>query len=756
MAPASSESSDLRAMRRAEYRLLECSHRYCAGTGTAGGASEDASSASGPPTAAILVPLDTPIPRSVLPHSSSTAVTGADAAGTTTSTTTSIIGVDLGLSRARTLRRMGSSLLAGMNCAAPDLAGGCYWDGVGDDEEEEDDLTNLDVGHSGSADSLLDRDDSDDGGDNNDGDNDGQDSRCSSRPGSRPSSRQSQSRPQSQSRAAPTRPSDEVLHVHAIRVTSSPASSLASPQQEHEQQEPEEDQEQQQQEQQNLVAADTATDTSTATADDNDGRPPPSPQSQQPQTPTSEQQSPPQPPLVLLHGYANGALYFYRNLHGLSDHFDTVYAVDMMGWGLSSRPPFPAASDATGKDGQNEKGEDSPNEEDQSVRLAEDFFVESLEAWRAAQNIESMILGGHSLGGYISVAYTERYPHRVSKLLLLSPVGVAGDPNVCGGGGNESTGTGSGTGTAASSPNSSTQPSFKEKAPIPMPPTSSSAKPPAPTASVPIVAQVAKRVAQSFFDSGWTPGAVIRTITKSQGLMGVESYVDKRMPGVTCPEERSALIDYLYYNAVLPPSGECCLNRLLLPGAYAVRPLCDRIPRLRVSEVVLLYGEKDWMDPAAGMAVERHCRSCRAAGHLDVPDVSVRAVRNSGHLLMIENWEGFNAAVVVACGGVLDPAVARLHRPASFIDKDKTAALRRWGYPYGGVGGSSKGPFLAATGSETTEESWESSLQQEGIELDLTGKYIVEEEEDFVEYGKEATFTEKCTGVSIRKPTIAR
>ena len=221
--------------------------------------------------------------------------------------------------------------------------------------------------------------------------------------------------------------------------------------------------------------------------------------------------------------------------------------------------------------------------------------------------------------------------------------------------------------------------------------------------------------------------------------MAVESYVDKRLPGVKCPQERTALIEYLYNNAVLPPSGEECLNRLLLPGAYAVYPLCDRVPHLKVSEVVFLYGEKDWMDPTAGMDVERYCRQQRAEGNLDVPNVSVRAVRNSGHLLMIENWEGFNAAVIWACGGVLDPNVARMHRPASFMDN------RRKNNPYS--------RFLAAAGSETTEESYGS---QEGVELDLTGQYIIEEEEDYIEYGKEATFTEKCTGVSIRKPNFAR
>lgn len=51
-----------------------------------------------------------------------------------------------------------------------------------------------------------------------------------------------------------------------------------------------------------------------------------------------------QAPLVLLHGYCNGSLYFYRNFMGLSHyHFPRIYALDMYGWGLSSRPNFDLA-----------------------------------------------------------------------------------------------------------------------------------------------------------------------------------------------------------------------------------------------------------------------------------------------------------------------------------------------------------------------------------------------------------------------------
>ena len=92
------------------------------------------------------------------------------------------------------------------------------------------------------------------------------------------------------------------------------------------------------------------------------------------------------PPLILLHGYANGSLYFYRNLHGLSQFFGQVYALDLLGWGLSSRPKFDLL--------QNQ----NMSEEESRVKLAEQFFVESLESWRKSHNISKMTLAGHSMG----------------------------------------------------------------------------------------------------------------------------------------------------------------------------------------------------------------------------------------------------------------------------------------------------------------------------------------------------------------------
>ena len=149
-------------------------------------------------------------------------------------------------------------------------------------------------------------------------------------------------------------------------------------------------------------------------------------------TTTTKQQQSQLAPLVLLHGYANGSLYFYRNLMGLSHYFGSIYALDMLGWGLSSRPKFELvqSSDDDGTDiadkntsscsgmmngekskAKNESGNDdsssssSMDEEyiktKQKVSTAESFFVESLESWRKQNNLPKLTLAGHSMGGYL-------------------------------------------------------------------------------------------------------------------------------------------------------------------------------------------------------------------------------------------------------------------------------------------------------------------------------------------------------------------
>lgn len=117
--------------------------------------------------------------------------------------------------------------------------------------------------------------------------------------------------------------------------------------------------------------------------------------------------------LVMLHGYGAGLGFFYKNFEGLSRQPNwKLYALDMLGMGRSSRPSFKIHA----------------KEREDKIKEAESWFVDALEEWRIKRGIEKMTLLGHSLGGYMAVAYALKYPGHLNKLILASPVGIPEDP----------------------------------------------------------------------------------------------------------------------------------------------------------------------------------------------------------------------------------------------------------------------------------------------------------------------------------------
>jgi len=303
-------------------------------------------------------------------------------------------------------------------------------------------------------------------------------------------------------------------------------------------------------------------------------------------------------PLLLLHGYGNAALYFYRTLTGLSiQHYGTVYALDMLGWGISSRPHFVT--------------------NDNHVREAEKFFVESVEAWREANKIDQFVLGAHSMGGYLAVAYAECYPNRVKRLILISPAGVPHkDEEV------ENTKWYS-------------QPLLQR-----------------------LVVGFGRKI---IWNLGITPFQIFRFwhyLLGSRAMSFVQSYLDEAFAMIDCKEEKAALSDYLLLNTMLPGSGEHVLSRVLQEGMFAIEPLVDRIPKLQVGFVSFLYGELDWMDKSGGLEVKKMCKIKEGNGE-NAPIVDVYDIKGAGHSPMLENWVEFNSAMILSGGGQLHSKAMR-------------------------------------------------------------------------------------------------
>lgn len=120
--------------------------------------------------------------------------------------------------------------------------------------------------------------------------------------------------------------------------------------------------------------------------------------------------------LVMIHGFSESLVFYYRNYDALSSIPGiTLYSLDQMGFGRSSKPKFRGHPFS------------EVNLQGQSIRAieGESYFVDAIEKWRLARNINNkFIFMGHSLGGYVAGAYAMKYPQYVEKVIFVSPAGV--------------------------------------------------------------------------------------------------------------------------------------------------------------------------------------------------------------------------------------------------------------------------------------------------------------------------------------------
>lgn len=106
-----------------------------------------------------------------------------------------------------------------------------------------------------------------------------------------------------------------------------------------------------------------------------------------------------QPVAVLLHGHSMSATFWFRNVDDFCSLGYRVLAVDLLGWGKSSRPRRRILN----------------------AENAVDYYVKSLNGALSRLNLGPVLLVGHSLGGYVALEYTRRYPEDVQSLILVSP-----------------------------------------------------------------------------------------------------------------------------------------------------------------------------------------------------------------------------------------------------------------------------------------------------------------------------------------------
>ena len=285
------------------------------------------------------------------------------------------------------------------------------------------------------------------------------------------------------------------------------------------------------------------------------------------------------PTLVMCHGYGAGLAMWYRNYPLLSRMQGwRVYSIDWLGMGCSSRIHLPKRQpDQT---------------ESQDIDQVEQYFVESLERWRQKCHVGKMTLMGHSLGGYLSIAYALKYPEHVEKLILVSPAGINERP--------------ANMEQRIKTQFSTTQRRFLS-------------------------------AMTYLWEKNVTPQGIVRATGLVLGDRLVRGYVTRRFN--LNGRDVEDMTNYVHAITKLVGTGEYALSRLLSPGGWARRPFQHRLEELKMP-AVFLYGEYDFMDPTVP-AKMAHCLQ---------PGSKVIIVPNSGHQLMIENPWYFTRKVLRELG----------------------------------------------------------------------------------------------------------
>lgn len=337
--------------------------------------------------------------------------------------------------------------------------------------------------------------------------------------------------------------------------------------------------------------------------------------------------------VVLVHGYAASLGLFIDNFDELSKVPGIqIHAIDLLGFGFSSRPKFPNLALASAED----------------IQKVEDWFVDSLEEWRKRRGLDKFILMGHSFGGYLSCAYALKYQkEQIEKLVLISPVGVerskysylnkvdqsdvvspsekmrqeAEEPNV-----HYENEVDSIDNSVKSSLRSNTRKVSEEE--VPEAPKS-----------------FRRKLVEQLWINNVSPFTILRNLGPAKSKL-ISAWTSHRFAHFydRDPQQFQSVHDYIYRIFNANGSGEYALTRVLEPGTVLARmPLLDRCPeefaKLKLP-TLWLYGDKDWMNEQAGyeMTKEINTYSMKNSGK---KLASFAIIPNAGHHLYLDNPSAF-------------------------------------------------------------------------------------------------------------------
>lgn len=343
--------------------------------------------------------------------------------------------------------------------------------------------------------------------------------------------------------------------------------------------------------------------------------------------------------IVLVHGYAASLGLFIHNFDSISSIPGVrIHAVDLLGFGLSSRPNFPKFKNQTKED----------------IYEIENWFIDSLDEWRRRRGIDRFVLIGHSFGGYLSCAYAMKYNQNlvnastgvsqrmIEKLILLSPVGV--ERNRSSLLANQPT------------PPSQVDQEQREKENSENHEVNITQELNADQESIvngehdkawakeTAVDTKSKKTIRWLWERNVSPFSIVRKSGPIRSKM-ISRWTTFRFAHVYYqnPEHFQNIHDYFYRIFNGEGSGEFAITRVLSYGALARLPLLDRVPE-KFAKMGLpslwVYGDKDWMNEEAGFEMTKEINQLtKQAGKGELASYAI--IKNAGHHLYLDNPPDF-------------------------------------------------------------------------------------------------------------------
>jgi len=275
--------------------------------------------------------------------------------------------------------------------------------------------------------------------------------------------------------------------------------------------------------------------------------------------------------IVLLPGYGHGKGFMMPVAERLADEVNArVFALDPPGSGMSY-PEFTMF---------------------RTIAQCESWMTSRLERWRKAVGLNSLILGGHSMGGYFGSVWALRHPQIVKQVILISPAGVPEEPLF-----------------------------------------------------------TARSLGFSIFYkfallTNLTPQTILRLCGPFAEMVCYKGYVHrryaKRQIDISSNWDLWEYAKYLAHYNTKPKSYENVLHKVFYKGLLANDPLYHRLLEGNVKCVDFIYGEKDWMAPDVGVALSM-CLSQTSKSS------TLKMIEDAYHQLPIEKPEQLSIAICELC-----------------------------------------------------------------------------------------------------------